>query len=246
MDKAESEQEDELYALLEKALSDERLCVSEELIQKTLKGVQDGKKEKPYRRYFRVLRYACAAAAAVFVLILGSRILWQGSLFRTSCEKNAVGLAPYGGLPEGMVQQSDPANEPYWEMSDGIDKVQLSSYCKDIDLDGTVVLESEMNWQMEKITVSEELVEALSSVGYVVAGKEAEYWELTQGIAQDNENVEDEGEDGKQEIISALREMPKVPKVITSATPLYKAVRIQTEDGMLWVLLGEELYLLIE
>lgn len=245
MDKTESEQEDELYALLEKALSDEQLCVSEELIQKTLQGIQDGKKEKPYRKHFRVLRYACAAVAAVFVLVLGSGILRQGSIFRTS-EKNSIGLASYDGLSGSMVQQPDPANEPYWEMSDGIDKVQLSFYCKDIDLDGVIVVESEINWQMEKITVSEELVEALSSVGYAVAGEEAEYWELTQGIAQENENVKDEGEDGKQEIISALWEMSKEPKVITSATPLYKAVRIQTEEGMLWVLLGEELYLLIE
>ena len=75
MDKAEqerkTEQDDELYALLEKAILDERLCVSGELIQKTLRRVQDGAEKKPVRKYFVTLRYACAAAAALLVVVAG-------------------------------------------------------------------------------------------------------------------------------------------------------------------------------
>lgn len=243
MDKAEQEREDELYALLEKAVSDERLCVSEELIQRTLQGVQDGPKEKPHRRYSRVLHYACAAAAVV-VLVIGGGILRQGGLLGTRENKTAdmEPMAPYGEQSGGAALEQEGPGEPYREMSDGMNKIPLSNFYRSASDDGVWVNECVITWQMKSVTVSAELAEALSSAGYIVTGDEAEYWELT----QENENVENEGEDGKQEIISALKEMQREPKVITSATPLYKAVRVQTEEGMLWVLLGEELYLLIE
>ncbi|MCH5273568.1 MAG: hypothetical protein J1E35_07830 [Lachnospiraceae bacterium] len=272
MDNAEPEQgmeqDDELYVLLEKAISEERLCVSEELIQKTLKRVREQAKGKPRRKYYYAVRYACAAAAALLVIVLGGGILRlrQGG-FRT---KENMGEEPKNGdfsqialtrENNPIVYHADPS------ALDGESAARSVSLGEEIPMDFKEENESiraeEIIWYAAEFTVSAEFTKALEKAGYTVLTQEAEYWEFVRKDA-DGDCADD---DWKQEMISVLYESEKseIPfdgsgsgtyqyclsqgktsRVVTSGMPLYAAVRLQTEQGMLWILLGEELYLLGE
>ena len=105
MDRMESDEE--LYALLEKAMEEEpRLQVSEELIQKTLKRVEEtpeesGLKEKSYKKFYLPLRYACVAAAAVLVLAVGIKTIGNGGFFADDSAKMEA-EAPESNLRNSM------------------------------------------------------------------------------------------------------------------------------------------------
>ena len=64
-------QDEELYALLDRAMETERLCVSEELIQKTLKRVAEEESTKVVsfdtarKKKLSPVKYAGVAAAAL-------------------------------------------------------------------------------------------------------------------------------------------------------------------------------------
>lgn len=89
-------QDEELYALLDKALGAERLCVSEALIQKTLKRVaeEDNSKvisfEKAAKRKLPAVKYVSVAAAALFVVVLGVGVLRGGVTDGDSVQMEAV------------------------------------------------------------------------------------------------------------------------------------------------------------
>lgn len=88
-------QDEELYALLDRALETERLCVSEELIQKTLARVteEDDSKvvsfETAKKRKIPVVKYISVAAAAVFVVFVGVRTLGNGGLAKNDASMEA-------------------------------------------------------------------------------------------------------------------------------------------------------------
>jgi hypothetical protein len=116
------ETEEELYALLDKAMEDERLCVSEELIQKTLKRVEEspastGVHHKS-KNYSRLIRWGSVAAAAVLVVFVGGRIFAGG--FRMGkgseeCSPDAVNsLNGYGYMSEAEPSTERPAGETYF------------------------------------------------------------------------------------------------------------------------------------
>lgn len=249
MDKAE--QDDELYALLEKAVSDERLCVSGELIQKTLRRVQDGAEKKPSRRYFVTLRYAYAAAAALLAVVAGGVFFNRGGFIGGTKQSELLSGRDNAGSPARMVSEGDTLMPPgasggeaaqnYKVQVDGIDV--LADYLKTDDAD---------SWSSERFAVSEEFTAALAAAGYTVLAKEAEYWEHTK-TTEDAEDGNIGKTDRKQEIISALygavpcgTEEGEGIEEVPSGTPLHAAVKIETGQGVLWILLGEKLYLVEE
>lgn len=271
MDKKEQKQEikqdDELYALLEKAVSEERLCVSEELIQKTLKRVRDNVPEKPCRRNYYAMRYACVAA--LLVIVLGGGALWlrKGGFTAKRSMDAEPEAAPFALIErnasgEGSIKSQVPASEKTWQ--DVPDGEKTAPYFDESD--GSLKKNErseETVWVPETFAVSKEFAEALENAGYTVSAQEAEYWEFVK------EDMEDKGEEGgwRQKMISALYapEESGIPheggfsgsyryclfqgetiRTLISDMPLYAAAEVRTEQGMLWILLGEKLYLLKE
>ncbi len=258
MDKAEqerkTEQDDELYALLEKAILDERLCVSGELIQKTLRRVQDRAEKKPVRKYFVTLRYACAAAAALLVVVAGGVFFNRGGFGGNTKQSELCPEWDNSGRParileednssHGLVPHGDVNGEKTQNPEIQVSSAEgLAHYMETDGADG---------WSSERFTVSEEFAAALAAAGYTVSAKEAEYWEHTK--TSEDATDESTGEiDRKQEIISALygavpcgTEEGESIEEVPSGTPLYAAVKIETGQGVLWILLGEKLYLVEE
>lgn len=247
MDKAgqerKAEQDDELYALLEKAISDERLCVSGELIQKTLRRVQDGAEEKPKRRYFVTLRYACAAAAALLAVVAGGVFFNRGGFLGGTKQSEMCPEWENAGRPVRMVTENSGGDLTPQVNAEG-EKVQnYELQTADTDTLATHSgTDGASSWNSERFAVSEELVAALAAAGYTVLAKEAEYWEYAKA-EEDIRNI-----DRKQEIIAALYEAVPCDEAeeSLSGTPLYAAIKIETGQGMLWILLGEKLYLVEE
>lgn len=247
MDKAgqerKAEQDDELYALLEKAVSDERLCVSGELIQKTLRRVQDGAEEKPKRRYFVTLRYACAAAAALLAVVAGGVFFNRGGFLGGTKQSEMCPEWENAGRPVRMVTENSGGDLTPQVNAEG-EKVQnYELQTADTDTLATHSgTDGASSWNSERFAVSEELTEALAAAGYTVLAKEAEYWEYAKA-EEDIRNI-----DRKQEIIAALYEAVPCDEAeeSLSGTPLYAAIKIETEQGALWILLGEKLYLVEE
>lgn len=247
MDKAgqerKAEQDDELYALLEKAVSDERLCVSGELIQKTLRRVQDGAEEKPKRRYFVTLRYACAAAAALLAVVAGGVFFNRGGFLGGTKQSEMCPEWENAGRPVRMVTENSGGDLTPQVNAEG-EKVQnYELQTADTDTLATHSgTDGASSWNSERFAVSEELVAALAAAGYTISAKEAEYWEYAKA-EEDIRNI-----DRKQEIIAALYEAVPCDEAeeSLSSTPLYAAIKIETEQGALWILLGEKLYLVEE
>ena len=101
MDKAMQDnkelQDEELYALLDKALeTDDRLCVSEDLIQKTLKRAAEETDtkvisfESAAKRKISPMKYVGVAVAAVFVAVLGVGAFRNGGLVRNDTQMEAT------------------------------------------------------------------------------------------------------------------------------------------------------------
>lgn len=249
MDKAgqerKAEQDDELYALLEKAVSDERLCVSGELIQKTLRRVQDGAEEKPKRRYFVTLRYACAAAAALLAVVAGGVFFNRGGFLGGTKQSEMCPEWENAGRPARMVTENENSGDDLTPQVNAEGKKVQNYELQTADTDTLAThsgTDGASSWNSERFAVSEELTEALAAAGYTVLAKEAEYWEYAKA-EEDIRNI-----DRKQEIIAALYEAVPCDEAeeSLSGTPLYAAIKIETGQGMLWILLGEKLYLVEE
>lgn len=158
------EQDEELYALLEKAMSSEpRLTVSEELIQKTLKRVEEtsgesGLKEKSYQKFYRPLRYACVAAAAVLVVVVGVKTIGNG---RFSANDNAMEaeLAPDAAMRNGSVDGTMSIAE--YSTAEEAENFGLAA--GEIGISYSYVLRSVSDFADDSATVTEEF-EAPESV----------------------------------------------------------------------------------
>lgn len=273
-------QDEELYALLEKAMSEEkRLTVSEELIQKTLKRVEESSaqtdlKEKSYKKFYRPLRYAGVAAAAVLVLVVGVKTVGNGGFMSKDGMK--AESAPGNGM---NFMRADSATEA--EVYDGAtsgatgvyryiceDKIGVvtessnaydapkSTKSEEIKDYGTVDDFSDAVMDnagfVETVMLSEEFRNALSSLGYTVTG--------AKGVCRAFDLAETENPEAliikKLELWGdALNESEEnksvspyfdADGVLISEVPLQAGIRVQTDKGMLWVLLGDELYLIYE
>ncbi|MBQ9766854.1 MAG: hypothetical protein IJW37_01945 [Lachnospiraceae bacterium] len=291
MDRIESDEE--LYALLEKAMEEEpRLQVSEELIQKTLKRVEEtpaesGLKEKSYKKFYRPLRYACVAAAAVLVLAVGVKTLGNGGFSAKDSAMEAE-LAPGNSMRNGtdgtmeMAEYSTTAKPEDFgfdaeeigicysyvlgsvsELTDDCLAVEefdapesvsegVMDSVKESTTSGITVFPIRVSKVEERygeesnVILSEEFAAFLEDRGWENIDTEAVYWKL------DGETVSDWETEVTKEFTQAEEEFPGaegMPKFLLNGmlscdTPLRYAVQLQTGNGELWLVMGEELYLL--
>lgn len=262
-------QDDELYALLDKALSAERLMVSEELIQKTLQRVAaegDSKVisfEKAKKKKVWPVAYAGVAAAAL-VVVLGMRAFNGGSFTAEDAQMKSRNL---------VASEAESAGSPYDLLTDVADgdavgngityqySVNESQTASDlaeavpqepaIEIEALPKADSrggEAAMASAGVPVSEELAGILADAGMAIKTGEAEYWEFAATET-----------DWEQELLCALRagaivysELPKdgqygytldckdsSRRYVASNRPLDAVVCLKTERGVIWGLLGE-------
>jgi len=300
------EQDEELYALLEKAMTNEpRLTVSEELIQKTLKRVEEssaesGQKEKRYKKFYRPLRYAGMAAAAVLVLAVGVTTFGNGNLFvkdeaqmeaesskssapynmasASDAVKNGAGESESAAIMYRYVctqesdavagtrnevaqdamssadSRSDDAYGQWWsEMSEievvtEISGAELADGAYDFE-EGTAS-GTEVHVCAETIAVSEELAAALDRLGYTVSEQDARLWnfasEQEDREIQVIERLQKIGEEGAGDQANSKGLYFDEDGGLMSQSSLQLAIQVQTEQGELWIVLEEEVHLLLK
>lgn len=265
-------QEEELYALLDKALGAERLSVSEELIQKTLQRVaaeEDSKVisfEKAAKRKLPAVKYISVAAAALFVAVIGVGVLRGGDVSMDSAEMEAVydnaerkpGLltadtAESGGL--SVVDNADDVTQYYYSTNSPGDMNAVAPEEEAVLQEdrGMMSKSDDYNENLLEgtyVVLSSELAEALNAVGAEPVSGEAEYWEFVQreetwekdlfrelAAAMDvfGEQLPEDGTYSYSLICGDGR-----THLIKASYPLDGIVRLETEQGVLWGLLGEK------
>ena len=264
-------QEEELYALLDKALGAERLSVSEELIQKTLQRVaaeEDSKVisfEKAAKRKLPAVKYISVAAAALFVAVIGVGVLRGGDVSMDSAEMEAVydnagrkpGLltadtAESGGL--SVVDNADDVTQYYYSINSPGDMNAVAPEEEAVlQEDRGMSKSDDYNENLLEgtyVVLSSELAEALTAVGAEPVSGEAEYWEFVQreetwekdlfrelAAAMDvfGEQLPEDGTYSYSLICGDGR-----THLIKASYPLDGIVRLETEQGVLWGLLGEK------
>lgn len=197
-------QDEELYALLDKALGTERLCVSEELIQKTLKRVAEAEDSKVVsfetarKRKIPAMKYISVAAAALFVAVLGLGVLRSGGFSKDSVEMEAtydnaarkseslLADAVDGTGLSVVGNKDDSSNHSYHYSStngDGDMTADVAEGEAVVQEDRGMPKESEEKESVLECTsevVSVKVTEALAAVGMVPVSGKAEYWEFVQ------------------------------------------------------------------
>ncbi len=126
-------QEEELYALLDKALeTDPRLCVSEDLIQKTLKRAAEETDsqvislEAAKKRRISPMKYVGVAAAAVFVVVLGVGVFGNGGFVAKDAQMEAT-VDNTAGKSDGAMTAYD-SSEPGTVMANSADAQKGKTY----------------------------------------------------------------------------------------------------------------------
>lgn len=263
MQEQDEMQEKELYALLEQALTQERLCVSEELIQKTLKRIEEQgtvqRMPEHTRRNNVWMRYASVAAAAMLVVALGigmrggigknnasneampemaaerteESVKSEYSTRRTTAEKKAG--------TSGNVVEADSETVTYSNGSEDLMDAQEPQETCIVYLEGTEVC---IPGVWEKTEAEDTVVPETK--------KDAEYWEFVDTEADWQAELmerlaETEAEEylplgtGDYEYALACHDGSR--RIIGFREPLERIVKIPTEQGVIWCLFGEELYL---
>ena len=195
-------QDEELYALLDKALDTERLCVSEDLIQKTLRRVaeEDNSKvisfEKAAKRKLPAVKYISVAAAALFVVVLGVGVLRGGVTAGDSVQMEAVYDNGAGNKGLMTADKTESAGLSVADSADGVTQFYYStngaediSDAVEVAPEGDAVVQEDRgrpqatakneNVLEGTVTIlSAELAEALTAIG--AEPGEAEYWEFVQ------------------------------------------------------------------
>ncbi len=199
-------QDEELYALLDKALTTERLCVSEELIQKTLKRVEEEENskvislEQERKRKLPAMKYISVAAAALFVAVLGVGVVRSGSFSTDSVEMEATydkgarkteSLLADSAAGEGIsvAENKDDASthSHYYSSTNGGGDMAADA------VEGETVVQEDRGMPKAsdeadaaeflegcRVSISAELTEALTAVGAKPVSGAAEYWEFVQ------------------------------------------------------------------
>ena len=255
-------QDEELYALLDKAFETERLCVSEDLIQKTLKRVAeepDGKVisfAKAAKRRTLVLRYTGVAAAALFVLVLGGQIL-GGRLWNGGVQKEATGdMSQRNGQRDASAGETEDGLS-IWADSETYYTNSADSVCESADdalsdragvaCEATISDVKDAGLQSTEVAMPERLSVALSGNGYETLTSVAEIWEFVEGWEDWDKELEKllktekwpvKGLPEKGSYNYSLMLWDGMEKTICTEEPLEFVVRIETEQGALWGLFG--------
>lgn len=265
--------DDELYALLDKAWETERLCVSEELIQKTLKRAAEETDTKVIsfesvaKRKFSPMKYVGVAVAAVFVVVLGVNVFGNGGFFANKAQMEATadrsgykadGAEAYerseASIAMGNGADSDDGR---WHYSKSMENAGVLADAADEAeaFDSAVGIKEEAGMSGTTEILSEKTVDALCAVGADPVSDTAECWAFV-----DNEIVWD------TELLNCLKagavfekEFPYsgtyqyvlqcndgTRKILECREPLDLVVRMETKQGMLWGLFGANVFFVME
>lgn len=262
-------QDEELYALLDSVMEDERLTVREDLIQTTLQRVKEEEAglipvKKSGRKLYRILSYAGMAAAAVLVLFVGVTTVNNGgftgknmkaeSIADSSQYMDGSNLLTADGI-ESEKSESGAEGKKHWyySVADDADGVELQEPAdmapnavapeekeEDIPERGGDVLTS------DRVMLSAGLQKILSGTD-----EEETVWAECFVIGQRKGNWQEE----LRRIIEACAVEGDLPAEgqysyalvcadgsfgnINADGPLDLIVRIETESGELWGLFGE-------
>ncbi len=262
-------QDEEIYALLDTAFDTERLTVSEELIQKTLRRVAEANEPKMIsfekaakKRRVSFMKYASAAAAAVFVLVVGGgallRMMPMGNkaedlrIAKEEAMRNSASDAPESGvavadghsqIPDGLVNKAD-----YIEYSVPIGNAESSDPATDAQTGDSVC------WNGAVVTLSEDVRDVIAEQWPEVSER-AECWEfvrrdgnweneLVQCLQANELQKEALSKDGEYVYTVACADGSE--RTIGTDVPLDLIVRIETGDGILWVLFEQTIRCYIE
>lgn len=271
-------QDEELYALLDRALGAEQICVSEDLIQKTLKRVAEAEESKVVsietarKRRLPAMKYISVAVAALFVAVLGIGVMRNGSFSKDSMEMEATydnasrkAEGVLADSPDGMglsvVENKDDApgvqfdyssTNGVGDMSDIDDAMPESNgTIAQEDRGGMPKASEETESVLESTSelISAKVTEALAGVGMTPISGSAEYWEFVQsGFAWEEElfrhvaamQTFDEPLPQRGDYSYCLVCGDGSRQTVSCGYPLDGIVRIETNKGVIWGLLGEE------
>ncbi len=247
-------QEEELYALLDKAWETDRLCVSEELIQKTLKRVaeEDTKVisfEKAAKKKLSPIKYVSVAAAAVFVLAIGMSTLGRSGLMNDKAQMEAAcdnasrkteHAASYDG--EALAEQDSVSGDWHYSVSDSTNGM-VADMAEDVDARG-----SKSVLRGETMVLSGRLEETLTDAEMAPVSQKAECWEFVyreelweEELLRCLEAVQvfETGlpENGAYSYVLGCEDGSR--ETIHCEEPLDLIVCIKTTKGTLWGLYGE-------
>lgn len=268
-------QDDELYALLDSAMADDRLCVSEDLIQRTLQKVKEEKKPVTVTKrkpgYRALVQYAGLAAAALLIVFVGSNAI------KNVNKESASDMA----APRAEASNSGGENKYYYSMVDSAEEMNastagdtMSDDKSDALRDGIAYTQNENEtsapaerdtpkdaedateayFGSEELLLSDEFYEFLKKGGYEPEDKTAECWEYV-GEAENAEELMEKAlltvavTDGRNTIGSyryPVLDSRGEEQVIVSELPLNRIIRIRTDRGNLWFLLGAETMFFLE
>lgn len=267
-------QDEELYALLDKALESDRLCVSEELIQKTLRRVEAESAsgvvslEQKRKRKYPFMRYACVAAAAMLVLAVGVRTFSGKKFAAEDARKEATADGMYsnsganGFMQDSAVYPSEQSESDAVAWRDDTDDgagrgdYQYSKSERDGHPNAATDLSEEECTPLTGSTenVSERVVTALTELGFAITDSEADYWEFVQ--REDFWETEllrrlvacDFDKGYAQEGSYSYELVDKAGRMYTvnCEEPLDAVAGFSTENGRLWILFGRNVSLFEE
>lgn len=277
-------QEEELYALLDKAMETERLCVSEDLIERTLKRVAESEdtgvisfEAAKNKRGISPVRYMGIAVAAVFVAVLSVNAFGNGGFVTNDVQMEATadwagqksdgaGIR-YDGSEASMVTADTadaPGEKSYYSRSgvaeDLLDDTDNGYEALSEESEKSMAAsEPEAGGEVEmsamQVTLSQKLAGTLKEAGMAPVSGEAEYWEF---VAVDT--------DWEKELLNSLaagelwgNQCPEygayryvlegrdgIRYVMEDKEPLDVIIRIETEQGALWGLLGADCFWFVE
>lgn len=266
-------QDDELYALLDSAMADDRLCVSEDLIQRTLQKVKEEKKPVTVTKrkpgYRALVQYAGLAAAALLIVFVGSNAI------KNVNKESASDMAE----PRAGAWETGDNNKHYYSTADSVDGTCIPNAESPMTDGGNDVVSDETAYShnagadpMERDTpkdaedateayfgsedlfLSDQLQSLLKEKGYDLFGKSAECWDYA-GEADDVEtqitNALLNGTviEGLSTIGSYRYEIVDGEgnrEIIVSDFPIDRIIRIPATTGDLWFLLGAETMFFLE
>lgn len=266
--------DEELYALLDKAWETERLCVSEELIQKTLKRVAEETDTKVIsfetakKRKMSPMKYAGVAVAALFVAVLGVNAFHNGGFVMNDVKQEATaelsgnktdGAVAYDSSETDIITADSadaPGNRWYYSRSGDDSDLEILTD-KNVQLmapeenqaEAPKAETGEGDAEMSASTVelSRMLAGVLKDAGMTPVSDTVECWEFAETESdweRELLNCLAAGEvwgnhcpdDGSYHYVLECK--GDIPYVMEYNEPLDLIIRIETEKGALWGLLG--------
>lgn len=259
-------EDEELYALLEKAMSEEpRLTVSEELIQRTLRRAEETKlpaqsKIKTSKRVYRFMGYACVAAAAVLVLVIGGKGFFEGKLKGgNNMKADSVNYDRTKSVADGTMVASetektlngmgfeynlfgaDSVNDRAAIGQESVSNTQGEAI--DSITDAEEVAPSASAGGETGVVLSQDFIAAVANHGYLICESEAVFvFADPEEKASAQVRME---EMTKKMLLGNAKVLAEPSELLWEGT--WKAgICAETETGMLRVLLGEDVYLIQE